>query len=234
MACAMNLLSVLWKALAWIALGMLVVPGSGSGWALEAGPKRENRTEVKRQAERKVEQRRESTRERQQVRERARERTADNVRRTTPEVRTARPELRQPRPNIRAGKQSFTDRKGGGWEKSYTVAPERAKFASGARRERHFRDHGKQFGSRTSRAYEQRAARFMGGQTRAGVMQGTRPRSGDVVRYDPKTREFGVITREGKIRTYYRLSRKQGTAYFEKAWRTEPARRINRPRRPNG
>ena len=217
--------------MAWIALGMLVVPGTGSGWALEAGPKRENRTEVKRQAERKVEQRREVQRERQQVRERARERTASNVRRTTPEARRTRPELRQPRPNARAGKQSFTARKGGGREKSYTVAPERAKFANSARRERHFRDHGKQFGSPTSKAYEQRAARFMGGQTRPGVMQGTRPRSGDVVRYNPKTREFGVISREGKIRTYYRLSeKKNGAKYFENAWRKEPARNVKRPK----
>lgn len=219
----MNLLSTLSKALAWLALAMLVVPGTGPGWTLEAGPKRENRTEVKRQAERKVEQRRESTRERQQVRERARERT------------------RAEAPREKRGTNRYEVRKPGR-EVSFTVARSKAKFQSPELLREHVYKHGRDFGLTKpknassnafqrahEKAYERRAADFMGGRTRQGVWQGTRPESRDVVRYDPKTREFGVINREGKILTYYKLPRnKNEKRYFEDNWRYE---KKDRPKR---
>lgn len=189
-----------------LALGMLVVPVPGPFWTIGAAPRRETHAEVKRETERKVAQRREATRERQQVRERTRERTQLQARREP--SRKGHYEVSEP-----------------GREKSFTVARSKAAFASPTRRETHFKDHGKEFNSRSAKAYEQRAARFMGGRTRPGVWQGTRPESRDVVRYDPKTREFGVISREGKIRTYYKLPRnKNETRYFENAWRSEPKR----------
>ena len=192
------------KSLLWLSLAMLFMVAPVPSETLEAGPKRETRTEVKREAERKIEQRREIKREREQARERASTRAKVEARRETRGEN--RYEVRTP-----------------GREKSYTVARSKAKFASTARRDSHFRDHGRDFASPSAKAYEQRAAQFMGGRTRAGVWQGTRPESRDVVRYDPKTREFGVISRDGKIRTYYRLSQnKNGERYFENAWRNEP------------
>ncbi len=117
-----------------------------------------------------------------------------------------------------------------GREKSFTASKHEARFANAKLRKDHFKDHRKEFGVHTERQYEQRAAHFMGGTTPKGVWQGTRPQSKDVVRYNPKTHEFGVISKDGHIRTYHKAdpkTHKMGTnaRYFEHSWRTEEKRR---------
>jgi len=71
----------------------------------------------------------------------------------------------------------------------------------------HFEDHGSDFGATTGSEYEQQAARFLSDQDTPDILQFERTkgyRQGDLVRFNPKTDEFGVLTPEGQIRTYYR------------------------------
>jgi hypothetical protein len=77
------------------------------------------------------------------------------------------------------------------------------RFASVALRTSHFVKHGAKFGSKTAAAYERAASSFLAGKPRPGVMQGIRS-NGDVVRYNPKTNEFAIKTKDGTIRTYFK------------------------------
>jgi filamentous hemagglutinin len=52
----------------------------------------------------------------------------------------------------------------------------------------------------------------MDGPLRAGVLEKVKT-NGDVIRYDPVTDEFGVKTRGGFVRTYFRPQ--QGRSYFD-------------------
>ena len=50
---------------------------------------------------------------------------------------------------------------------------------------------------------QQMANKFLTGEKPSGILEKVRP-NGDVGTYNPVTEEFGVITKDGKIRTYYR------------------------------
>lgn len=76
-------------------------------------------------------------------------------------------------------------------------------FASSALRNSHFTKHSSEFGFKTATAYERQASNFLSGKARRGVLEGTR-KSGDIVRYNPKTNEFGVLSKDGNIRTYFK------------------------------
>ncbi|WP_257543907.1 RHS repeat-associated core domain-containing protein [Sphingopyxis sp. DBS4] len=76
-------------------------------------------------------------------------------------------------------------------------------FASGSLRSSHFAKHSGEFGFKTAAAYEKAASNFLGGKAGRGVLEGTR-KSGDIVRYNPKTNEFGVLSKDGNIRTYFK------------------------------
>jgi len=78
-----------------------------------------------------------------------------------------------------------------------------ANFADDAKLQDHFQDHGADFGARTATQYEQQASAFLKGSKSASVLEKIRP-NGDVVRYDPATQEFGVISKDGVIRTYFK------------------------------
>ena len=67
----------------------------------------------------------------------------------------------------------------------------------------HFERHGGDFGARTAAEYEQMADRFLTGPRPEGVLERVRP-NGDVVRFDPSTDAFGVVSQDGTIRTFYR------------------------------
>jgi RHS repeat-associated protein len=67
----------------------------------------------------------------------------------------------------------------------------------------HFERHGGDFGARTAAEYEQMADRFLTDPRPEGVLERVRP-NGDVVRFDPSTDTFGVVSRDGTIRTFYR------------------------------
>lgn len=78
-----------------------------------------------------------------------------------------------------------------------------ATFANGARLSDHFRRHGGDFGATDALDYQRRADGFLTGRRATETLERTRP-SGDVVRFNSKTDEFGVISASGTVRTYYK------------------------------
>ena len=88
-------------------------------------------------------------------------------------------------------------------------------FATEDELRRHFLLHGREFGAETAAAYGELADRFMGEAWRSPVRE-KRTANDDLVRYDPTTDEFGRITAEGVIRTYFRVRRGRvgGLNYF--------------------
>lgn len=75
-----------------------------------------------------------------------------------------------------------------------------ATFASAGKLTDHFVRHGADFGAKTAAAYQRQASRFLTGSPGKSVLQKTRA-NGDVVRYNPKTDQFGVIAKNGNLRT---------------------------------
>jgi filamentous hemagglutinin len=77
---------------------------------------------------------------------------------------------------------------------------ERAQAAVAAEKlARHSRD----FGAKNALEYQAQADNFLTASKPAGVLEKSRP-NGDVVRYNPGTHEFGVVSKGGSIRTYYK------------------------------
>ncbi len=76
-------------------------------------------------------------------------------------------------------------------------------FTNSKQLQRHFVDHGTEFGAVTAEEYEALADSFLGGQLREGVRECKRQR-GDMIRFDPKTDEFGVLSNTLEIRTYFK------------------------------
>jgi len=68
----------------------------------------------------------------------------------------------------------------------------------------HFKRHKADFGCTTPEEYEAQADLFLGGPLPAGAFEGIRINSRDVVRFNPNTNEFGIVSRHGVIRTYYK------------------------------
>ena len=98
-----------------------------------------------------------------------------------------------------------------------------ATFASDALRESHFAKHSANLGLKTSAAYEKAASSFLSGKAGRGVLQGTRE-GGDIVRFNPKTNEFGVLSKDGNIRTYFKPDPKEhgltdNLEYYKRALR---------------
>ncbi len=92
-------------------------------------------------------------------------------------------------------------------------------FADDTRLNDHFNRHSSDFGASTPREYQQQAADFLSGTPDANELQLQRP-GGDYVRYDPTTGEFGIVTPDGTIRTYYDISgRADPLAYFLRQFR---------------
>jgi hypothetical protein len=77
------------------------------------------------------------------------------------------------------------------------------KFADQSRLVAHYKNHGSDFGAKSASDYERMANKFLTGPKPNGVLQKTRP-NGDIVRFDPATGDFGVVTSNGTIRTYYK------------------------------
>ncbi len=78
-----------------------------------------------------------------------------------------------------------------------------SQFSSAQTLAGHFADHGTDFGASSPAAYERQTSRFLGGRPGPGVLEKTRT-SGDVVRFDPFTNQFGILSARNIIRTYYR------------------------------
>jgi hypothetical protein len=67
----------------------------------------------------------------------------------------------------------------------------------------HFKLHGQDFGATTQSEYEDQAASFLTNLGNTDILQTTRV-GGNIVRFNPVTDEFGVLTPDGHIETYYR------------------------------
>lgn len=75
-------------------------------------------------------------------------------------------------------------------------------FQDGISRREHFGWHSIDFGARNSLDYEYMADRFLSVPRSATMFECFRGR-GDKVRYDSRTNELGVLSKDGVIRTYY-------------------------------
>lgn len=78
-----------------------------------------------------------------------------------------------------------------------------SKFADQAKLQDHFARHGGDFGAKSADEYQAQANVFLTGAKVAGVLEKARP-NGDIVRFNPATDEFGVVSSSGAIRTYYK------------------------------
>jgi uncharacterized protein YjbJ (UPF0337 family) len=76
-------------------------------------------------------------------------------------------------------------------------------FANSILLEDHFLRHGSLVGASTLDEYEQLAIKFLSNDKTGSVLEYTR-KNGDLVRFDQATEEFGIVTSDGTIRTYYK------------------------------
>jgi pyocin large subunit-like protein len=76
-------------------------------------------------------------------------------------------------------------------------------FESLVQLNRHFSEHGDDFGARSAIEYEEMADRFLSGDKPESVHECTRA-CGMKLRYDQKSEAFGVLDRDGIIRTYFK------------------------------
>lgn len=84
----------------------------------------------------------------------------------------------------------------------------------------HFARHGVDFGARTEEEYEAMADKFLGGPLSIGTRQCVTSTNGDLIRYNFLTEEFGVLSKDGVIRTYMKPKpsahrRRTNNVYFE-------------------
>ena len=77
-------------------------------------------------------------------------------------------------------------------------------FISPYHLEDHFDAHRSDFDAASEEEYEEMADRFLGGPIRKTTLECIRERNGDVIRYDIMTREFGILSRERNIKTYFK------------------------------
>lgn len=68
---------------------------------------------------------------------------------------------------------------------------------------RHFSEHGADFGASNAKEYEEAADGFLGGTLPQGIHE-CRRKQGDIIRYNPKGQDYGVLDKEGIIRTYFK------------------------------
>jgi len=78
-----------------------------------------------------------------------------------------------------------------------------AKFADDAKLQDHYVRHGNDFGAKNAKQYQYQADKFLTSPRGSNTLEKTRL-NGDIVRYNTKTQEFGVISKNGNIRTYYK------------------------------
>ena len=78
-----------------------------------------------------------------------------------------------------------------------------AAFATSTKRDEHFFDHGSEFGAANEFEYETMAGTFLVQAKPIQVLECVRSR-GDILRFDPITDQFGVLSGDGFIRTYFK------------------------------
>ena len=70
----------------------------------------------------------------------------------------------------------------------------------------HFLDHGSDFGARSETDYEMQAGNFLTDRSNLDILERSNY-SGDLIRFNPRTNEFGILSPSGQIRTCYILER---------------------------
>ncbi len=78
-----------------------------------------------------------------------------------------------------------------------------AKFADQVKLDDHFNRHGSDFGATPAADYAQKVDNFLTGPKSPIALEIVRT-DGDVVRYDPATEAFGVVSICGTVRTFYK------------------------------
>lgn len=76
-------------------------------------------------------------------------------------------------------------------------------FESVSQLREHFTEHGDDLGASNAEAYERLADEFLGGEKPSDVSECTRT-CGHIIRYDPNTDIFGILDRDGIIRTCFK------------------------------
>ena len=76
-------------------------------------------------------------------------------------------------------------------------------FIDNVELEVHFSYHGTTVGATTQDEYLLLADSFLGGPLRPSTYQCVRSGKNDLIRYDLETDEYGVLSRDGYIRSYY-------------------------------
>ncbi|MBD3249184.1 hypothetical protein GF336_04005 [Candidatus Woesearchaeota archaeon] len=101
---------------------------------------------------------------------------------------------------------TFTYGNFGGVMKSSAKVSSGPSFSNKASLSSHFNKHGAKMGFKTAKSYNYAAKNFLGGKNpKLGTAQMIRPSDGAIVKYNPKTTEFGVLNADGTtIRTYFK------------------------------
>jgi len=76
-------------------------------------------------------------------------------------------------------------------------------FSNPKQLNRHYTEHGADFGANSAAEYETLADMFLGGAKAPAIQECVRGK-GDVVRFNPATDEYGVLDSNGTIRTYFK------------------------------
>jgi pyocin large subunit-like protein len=77
-------------------------------------------------------------------------------------------------------------------------------FGGDKPRASHAQAHAADFAAATPVEYERLADEFLGGPLKCGVAQAIRCEDGDMLRYEPRSNTFGVLTATGVIRTFFK------------------------------
>jgi pyocin large subunit-like protein len=97
------------------------------------------------------------------------------------------------------------------WRTFVWATPLTVGFANKRTLARHYVDHAADFGAKNAAEYEMLADKFLGGNLRAGVLECKR-RKGDIIRFNPFTDEYGVLSKDRVIRTYFKPIPRQSLA----------------------
>lgn len=80
-------------------------------------------------------------------------------------------------------------------------------FKTAQQRTQHYGNHGAKVGAASENQYEQMADKFIGfNPLPKYTLQSKRPRENDLIRYNSMTNEFGIMDKDGYIRTYFKPS----------------------------
>ncbi|MBI2156609.1 MAG: hypothetical protein HYV94_03030 [Candidatus Rokubacteria bacterium] len=89
-------------------------------------------------------------------------------------------------------------------------------FSSQAQLADHYQRHGADFSATDENDYESKADSFLGGPKGSKIREFIRSVSGDKLRYNVSTHAFGVLRKDGVIKTYYKVKVREPLKYFKR------------------